>query len=375
MDFLFNSEFIVFIRDHSNEVLDQVMLFITEFGPYLMLSSLLIYSLLKKKFVTALLLVSAIALSLEAVYLIKKILQIPRPPVKESYDIAMLTYSNGFSFPSLHSAFSLSIVPFLRDIFKSKILRGLLIIVLLSIAISRIYLAVHYVGDVLVGGILGFVISLIVIRLNKTYDLYHKFIYHFITKLEFRRQAAHLFTGLAIILLLKLQWLNAYSLLAILVIGGTISLLSRRYRIPLIYPVLEFFERPAEIKKFPGKGSFFLVLGSFFSVLFFEEKIALAAIAIMAIGDSITAVIGIYFGRWKNPLNPNKHLDSTLFAILFATLGAYTFVDFHQAFLASTVAMIFESLTRGKINRLIDDNLVIPLIAGFVMTALMLPAV
>lgn len=373
MEFFFNSEFIIFIRAHSNEVLDQVMLFITEFGPYLMMSLLLIYSLIKKKFAAALMLVTAIALSLETVYIIKKVLQIPRPPVKETYDVAMLTYSNGYSFPSLHSAFSLSIVPFLKEIFKSKILRGLLIIVLLSIALSRIYLAVHYVGDVIVGGLLGYVIALVVISLNKKYDLYHKFIYHFSTKLEFRRQSAHLFTGLAIILLLKLQWLNAYSLLAILIIGGSISLLSRYHRIPLIYPVLEFFERPEEIKRFPGKGSFFLVLGSFFSVLFFKEQIALAAIAIMAIGDSITAVIGIYFGRWKNPFNTNKHLDSTLFAIFFATIGAYTFVDFHQAFLASTVAMIFEALTREKINRVIDDNLVIPLVAGFVMTALIVP--
>lgn len=373
MDFFFNSEFIIFIRDHSSELLDQVMLFITEFGPYLVLLGLLFYALFKRKFAIALTLVVAIASSLEIVYLIKKILQIPRPPVKETYDIALLIYSNGFSFPSLHSAFSMSVIPFLKHLFSSVTIRLSIVVFLFAIALSRVYLAVHYVEDVVVGGLIGFIVALIIIKSEKKHDLYNKFIYHFLTKLEFRRQCAHLFTGLAIILLLKIDWLNVYILSAVLIVGGLTSILSRKHRLPLIYPVLEFFERPDELRKFPGKGSFFLVLGSLLSLLIFEEQIALAAIAIMAIGDSVTSIFGIYFGRWKNPLNPIKHLDGTLFAILLATIGAYTFVDFHQAFIASTVALIFESITRKKINTVIDDNLVIPLIAGFVMTALIVP--
>ena len=122
------------------------------------------------------------------------------------------------------------------------------------------------------------------------------------------------------------------------------------------------------MKKFPGKGSFFLVLGSLLALLFFEENIALAAIAIMAVGDSITSLVGIYFGQLKNPFNPSKHLEGTIFAIIIGTIAAFTFVPFQDAFLASVIAMTFEALTIKRIDRIIDDNVLIPLIAGFTMS-------
>ena len=170
--------------------------------------------------------------------------------------------------------------------------------------------------------------------------------------------------------LVKLKLLSAPMLLGILITGGVISLISRKRQLPFIYPILKFFDRPHEIKTFPGKGSFFMVLGSFLSLILFEENIALAAIAIMAVGDSVSTIIGSYIGKYRNFLNPFKHLEGTMLAIILSTIAAFTFVSFEKALLASTVAMIVEALTIQKIDRYLDDNVVIPLVAGLTMTLL-----
>lgn len=189
-------------------------------------------------------------------------------------------------------------------------------------------------------------------------------------RFELRRQIAHLAIGGFIVFFLKLQLLNEKILFIVLIFGGVLSLAMKRYKIPFLYHILSFFERPADLKHFPGRGSFFLVLGSLLSLLFFERNIALAAIAIMAIGDAITTIIGTYFGRIKNPLNPVKHLEGALVAIIFSTIAASFFVDFEKAFWAATIGMVVESTMLRSISRVIDDNVIIPLVAGAVMTFL-----
>jgi hypothetical protein len=63
----------------------------------------------------------------------------------------------------------------------------------------------------------------------------------------------------------------------------------------------------------------------------------MASIVIMAVGDSITTIVGIYFGKLKNPLNPEKHLEGTVLAIFASTIAAFYIVDFPRAFMASTI--------------------------------------
>ncbi len=126
-------------------------------------------------------------------------------------------------------------------------------------------------------------------------------------------------------------------------------------------------ERPEDLKSFPGKGSFFFVLGSLLALQFFPFEVALAAISIMAVGDAITTVIGTYFGKIKNPLNPKKHLEGTAIAIVASTFAAFFFVPFHVAFLGSLAGMVFESVTVRYISQIIDDNVVIPVVAGLAM--------
>jgi len=283
-------------------------------------------------------------------------------------NFSWLTYAGGFSFPSLHAVFSFTLVPFVTQIFKTRPVRIIFFLLLFLLAFSRIYLAVHFVEDVVVGALIGLAVSYAILGFEKKHRFTDFIFKHFSAGLEFRRQIAHLVTGISIVFLLKMKVLNAFLLILILIVGGLLSFISRKYKIPFIYEVLQFFERPEEIKRFPGKGSFFLVLGCLLCILAYSENIAYAAITIMAVGDSMASVYGIYLGIHKNPFNPKKHIDATIFAILLTTLGAFTFVDFHQALMGASGAMLIEAMIREKINRIIDDNLIVPVMAGLIIS-------
>lgn len=348
--------------------MDALMLFITDFGMLFFVLLLLLYIVLHKKFHDIVLIGLTAASTLEISYLMKVIFQTPRPYAAEIVATIPLTQASGFSMPSLHTAFCFSIWPFLHRVFPQKKHQLMAKFVIIAVAFSRLYLGVHYLSDIIVGGIIGYVVAQFWIYLEEEHKILKWFAFHVKDKLELRRQVAHLLTGISIVFLLKVNLLNAQMLFIILILGGILSVIVRFYRIPVIDRILLFFERPEDLKSFPGKGSFFLVLGSLIAVQFFQYEIALAAISIMAVGDAITTVVGTYFGKIKNPLNPRKHLEGTALAIVASTFAAFFFVSFPAAFFGSLVGMVFESVTVRYISQIIDDNVIIPVVAGVVMS-------
>lgn len=361
---LYDAQIVRFIESQRNETLNHFMYIMTDVGLFVILSALTTYLIVKRKYKELLMVAAATLLSLEAAYILKKLFQVPRP----DNITTQLTHATGWAFPSIHAAIVLSILPFAQRIIKAKSTEYMTIVLLLTIAVSRTYLGVHYLSDVLFGGFMGYVFAWTLIYLEDRYQVAERFIYHLKSKREVRRQSAHLATGLLIILLVKLHVLDLTILGAILAVGGLLSLISRYQKIPLIYPILQIFERPQQMKTFPGKGSFFLVMGSFLALALFPEPIALASIAIMAIGDSLTTLIGVYFGHIKSPTNQFKHLEGTALAIMVGTIAAFNFVSFEKAFIGAFVGMLFEALIVPRIDRVIDDNLLIPLVAGLTMT-------
>lgn len=347
--------------------MDALMLFITDFGMLFFVLLTVFYLVSKKNFRDIVLVGLTAAGTLEISYLLKVIFQTPRPYFAEIVATIPLTQASSYSMPSLHTAFCFSFWPFLKRFFPSRNLRVFAQFIIITVSFSRLYLGVHYLSDVVFGGLIGYMFARFWIYLEEEHRILESFVFHVKDKLELRRQVAHLLTGVAIVFLLKVQLLNEQLLFIVLILGGLLSIVIRTYRIPVVDRILLFFERPEDLKSFPGKGSFFFVLGSLLALQFFPFEVALAAISIMAVGDAITTVIGTYFGKIKNPLNPKKHLEGTAIAIVASTFAAFFFVPFHVAFLGSLAGMVFESVTVRYISQIIDDNVVIPVVAGLAM--------
>jgi undecaprenyl-diphosphatase len=347
--------------------LNDFMAFMTNLGLFYATGILAIYLIIKGKYKELALILITVALSMESGFILKKIFQKPRPFMVEALSTITLAQTMGYAFPSLHATFCLSIWPFLQRIFAGKKILYVCALAIITIIFSRMYVGVHYMSDLIAGGVIGFLFARLMLYLQDNFKVIEWFVFHVKDKFELRRQIAHLLTGLSIVILLKYKILSPEILFGVLVLGGIVSIISRKYRIPVIWKILKFFERPNVINYFPGKGSFFLVLGSLLTLVLFPRDIALAAITIMAVGDAITTVIGTYFGKIKNPLCPSKHLEGTIMAIILSTIAAFSFVSFEKAFLGAVAGMAFESLTVRFFDRIIDDNILIPLVAAIAM--------
>ncbi|MBD3157068.1 phosphatase PAP2 family protein [Candidatus Peregrinibacteria bacterium] len=358
------------LRDMHSELLTSFMYFVTDFGVIFLFAIIGMRALIQKKYRFMLFMAISVVVALEAAFLLKLLFQVPRP-----YVLAYtqpLFHASGYAFPSIHTAVLCSLLPFQRYLFGKKTL-PLMYLFIAVIIFSRIYLGVHSVSDIVAGITVGLVTTYSVLFIEKDYRLIEWFHAHITDKFELRRQVAHLCIGGAIVVLLKLQLLTSYILFGVTIVGGIMVLIARKVRIPVFHDMLEFFERPHHIARFPGRGSFFLVLGAALATLIFDRYIAMAAIMIMAVGDSVTNVVGRHFGSIQNPFNAKKNIEGTAWAIVCSTLAALFFVPFLPALIASTVSMMVESIDLGikRFEVEIDDNVVIPLVAGVIMTAMM----
>lgn len=104
------------------------------------------------------------------VVITKNVFQRPRP------EILQLITIDGFSFPSGHSTYSMAIYGYLiyllNDLSKSKnknIFITLLVVLIFSIGLSRIYLGVHYFSDVFAGFLSGLIILNIVLIIENKF--------------------------------------------------------------------------------------------------------------------------------------------------------------------------------------------------------------
>jgi len=188
-----------------------------------------------------------------------------------------------------------------------------------------------------------------------------------INKFEIRRQIFHIFLGLTIVILLANNILNSLILFIILILGIIISVLSRKFKIPVIYFFLNIFERKHTLKTFPGKGTISFLMGCLLVLQLFERDIALASIMILTFGDSISHLFGWHLGRKKHPLNCLKSIEGNIAGAITGFLGAMLFVSPLSAFLASFGAMTAEAVELKMNNKIVDDNIIVPLVAGTII--------
>ena len=181
---------------------------------------------------------------------------------------------------------------------------------------------------------------------------------------EWNRQLFHIFLGITIVVLLVYGFINKEIILLAIIIGLIVSYLSRKIRIPVIYDLLVKFEREEELERFPGKGIIFYFIGAYIALLFFQKDIALASIMILALGDSISHIYGLHYGKTKHPLSKTKFLEGTTAGFIAGFIGALVFLPWHEAFFASLAAMIVEAIEIKIGTEQVDDNLILPFVAG-----------
>lgn len=113
-----------------------------------------------KKKVTAVAFLYGFLISGIIVQVLKKIAVSPRPkmffePGQYSYFIEGVTHAGNTSFPSGHTASAFALVTIAAILIKNKKTQLVLLILAIFEGYSRIYLAQHFLLDVIVGGVIG----------------------------------------------------------------------------------------------------------------------------------------------------------------------------------------------------------------------------
>ncbi|MDD5530356.1 MAG: SEC59/DGK1/VTE5 family protein [bacterium] len=184
---------------------------------------------------------------------------------------------------------------------------------------------------------------------------------------EMRRQLLHISAGILILFLTKYGILNPARIFIILIFGIILSIVAKKVKIPVIYWFLLKFERKEELKRFPGRGVIYFFAGTLLVLMLFPADIAYASIMILALGDSISHIAGIRIGKFKHPFSKVKLIEGTLVGTLFAFIGAMFFVSPLEALLASVGAMTAEVVEFRMNEQTVDDNLIVPLVAGTII--------
>ncbi|MBI5176925.1 phosphatase PAP2 family protein [Candidatus Micrarchaeota archaeon] len=301
----------------------------------------------------------ALLLAFVAVPLLKYAFADPRPCAD---GVAKIACPSDFGMPSAHAAVS--------AIFAIAALGSPVFYVLaplgLFVSYSRIYLGVHSLAQVAGGVAMGI----------SSYWLAASLHARFIRKgsrqfsgvkaqhprspgLETRRQAIHLVFGVFLVSL-GIAFGKSFlieSLLAML--AGLLLLVHLRLggvKVWFFELVLEVFER--KDVELPGRGALHYLVGSLLVAAFARDfNFALAAIAILAVGDGLATLVGTHYGRIRLPWHRHKSLEGSAAFFAGGAVAAFPLVGFASLAYAFGLAVI-ESLPIDA-----DDNLLVPLSA------------
>ena len=181
---------------------------------------------------------------------------------------------------------------------------------------------------------------------------------------EINRKLLHMSLGVVLVALLMFGVVEKEHLLGLLAIMLITSILSVKYDIPVIGWLLRNFEREQYVKKFPGRGFIFYLVGSLLVLAFFPMDIAMPAILVLAFADSIGHLFGIRYGKRKHPYVKTKFVEGWIAGLIAGFVAAFVFVPWHEALAASFFAMLVEGIEVKIGAEEVDDNLIIPLVAA-----------
>lgn len=165
--------------------------------------------------------------------------------------------------------------------------------------------------------------------------------------------------------------LTFFTLLVLLMLGGEWL----RYRVPrcaelyrrYVGKLLRSHENGGTEKSFTG--ATYVVLAAFLCALLFPRWVAVTALSIMLVGDACASLVG---RRWGRRMLAGKTLEGSL---AFAASGLVTvaiiglLADFDSAsYIRASTAVITALIAELYARHIrLDDNLLVPLVAGFTM--------
>jgi membrane-associated phospholipid phosphatase len=156
----FELEIVKWFQGFRNSFLDVFFELFTMFGEELLVIAVLggIYWTISKK--KGELLGITVFISLGVNSFIKMIFMRPRPfMVDDTITNLRPETSGGYSFPSGHTQSASTLFFGVYQFFKNRVLLVLAIVITVMVALSRVYIGVHYPTDVIVGALLGFIIT------------------------------------------------------------------------------------------------------------------------------------------------------------------------------------------------------------------------
>jgi dolichol kinase len=128
--------------------------------------------------------------------------------------------------------------------------------------------------------------------------------------------------------------------------------------------------------KRPFAGAFWFYFGAGVAFLLFPLNAASAAGAVLAVSDSLSTIIGKRLGRHR--ILGKKTLEGTAAFFASALVVCLLFFNPAAAIIGAAAASFAELLpewnpvSRSRFSGLLDDNLLIPIIAGFTLSVLVL---
>jgi len=183
------------------------------------------------------------------------------------------------------------------------------------------------------------------------------------------RQVIH-FLYWILIVLLHSKWIVDNDSLFFLIIMGIILILIIKFKpkVFILWDLLKIAEREKDYSFFPWKWLFFFTIWAFLSLLIFENNIAYASILILWVWDAFSNIIWRKLWKHKWFFNKEKTIEWSLWGLIWATIAASLFVNFIPAVIASTIAILLESIDLKIFWKRIDDNLTIPVLSGFILS-------
>jgi undecaprenyl-diphosphatase len=351
ISYLLDQPLALLLAGLSHEVLTGFFLIITEFWLVILVLYVLPLALLihRKKFAFLPFLASSLLIGSLFSFLLKAALQRHRP--YETLSFFPVVYEISPAFPSGHATIAFAALPFLFLLFKKE--RWYFFSFAVLVALSRMYLGVHYLSDVVFGAGLGFAIGYFLLHIKECRkNDFEK---------EWNRQCTHIFTGTLIVLLMATGYLKPLYLVPIIIIGFGISLLAKKTNHAVLSWFLDRMDRPSNL---PGAGALTFFIGVTITLLIFPAPASLIGVLIFTFGDALSTLWGKKHGKTKHPLNPHKTIEGTVAGVVVGFLVAVPFFPWYAALGAAVIAMIVESLP------FIDDNLTVPVAAAGVLLAL-----